>query len=102
MRLFPVYCLFLLSISSCSSKDDEPTAGSTSIKVSIADISIDEGSSDTNVFVRMSLSAPASELITVFISTEDGTAEANTDYTPFENVPIVFEIEIRRRNINLS
>ena len=61
------------------------------VKISIQDLSIEEGSVDKNAFVRLQLNASSDGLITAHISSSDVSTTAGDDYTSFENVPIVFE-----------
>lgn len=86
--------LFFLILSilviSCSSKDDDGTSTSP-VNISIQDLSIQEGNVDKNAFVRLQLNTPSNKLITAFISSNNLSAEANADFTPFVNDPVVFE-----------
>ncbi len=83
------FCL-LVFFESCDKPDD---GGSTpaQIDISIQTLSVLEGEENSNVFVRVQLSATSDELITAYISSVDRTAIAGEDYFGFENVPIVFE-----------
>ncbi len=82
----------LLFFSACSSKEDDGTTPTDEeVRISIQDLSINEGNDDSNIFVRLQLNRESDQSITAHIRSIDALAEANTDYTPFDNVSIVFE-----------
>lgn len=87
--------LMLCSVA-CGSKDDEADPGGngggtdTIVKVTVQDLSIDEGSTDKNIFVRIQLSTASQQLNTVYISSRDVSATDGEDFVGFSNIPIVF------------
>ncbi len=80
----------LLLIFSCGDGGSEDPVVDA-VKVSIVEISVDEGEDDSNTFVRIRLNKETQTLVTAYISSVDGTATAGEDYVGFSNVPIVFE-----------
>ena len=85
----------LILTTACGSKDDDPNpggggGGETPINVTVQDLSIDEGSTDKNIFVRIQISAPSDVQNTVYISSREVSATAGEDFTAFSNIPVVF------------
>ncbi len=83
--------VLVLGIFMSCSVDEEPEPMVTAPIVSVEDIIVEEGNDNKFVFVRLVLNKQATELGTVYISSEDVTAEAGVDYVAFDNVPVVFE-----------
>jgi len=84
-----ISCTILFGYSCGDDGGDEPTIVAS--KISIQEISVDEGEDDSNTFVRIRLNTATETLITARISSVDGTATAGEDYVAFDNIPIVFE-----------
>lgn len=90
LKAFILIISVLLFTYSCGdSGTEDPVVDA--VKVSIQEISVDEGEDDSNTFVRIRLNKETPTLVTAYISSVDGTATAGEDYVAFENVPIVFE-----------
>ncbi len=82
--------IMLFGFMSC--QDNPNDSGSVDqIEVSLQALNILEENVDQSVFVQMQLSEESDELITVYVSSGNGTADESEDYFPFENIPIVFE-----------
>lgn len=96
------FCLLFIA-SSCE-KETPDTTGETPVSVSISELSLDEGAEAevSKAFVRIRLGKEATELITVYVSTEDGTATQGEDYLSFENMPIVFEPGDKNKDFQIS
>lgn len=71
---------------------DKNTGGEQPISpaLSIESISVNEGNSETPVYVRLRLSAASDKIVTAYVSTVDGSAKADTDYRPVSQAPLVF------------
>ncbi len=60
-------------------------------RITVSDISLNEGASNTSFEFELRLSNPASKPVTVSFSTEDGTAKAGADYTVVQNGQVSFQ-----------
>ncbi|MFN0175511.1 MAG: family 16 glycosylhydrolase [Saprospiraceae bacterium] len=80
------FALLLLSCSKNSGEQPAPTPPTLSIE----GIAVAEGNSEAPVYIRLRLSAAADNIVTAYISTEDGSANADTDYRPVSQTPVVF------------
>lgn len=83
-----LFFLQLISILGCTKKMDPPAElpGLT-----VETLMIEEGDQEKPVYLRLLLEAPPAETARVFVSSENGTAEANSDYVSFQNQEIVFQ-----------
>ena len=88
-QVLSAFCLLLLAFA-CKSSDDDGTTTPVAVKISVQDLSIDEGNVNKNVFVRLQLSASTDQLITAYISSKDVSASAGNDFSSFDNIPVVF------------
>ncbi len=82
-----------MALYSCNN-DDEPTPDPEPdpVNISVSDLSVDEGNGYVNINIQLELDAAAEQQVSVNISTTDGSAEANKDYVPVDNEPIVFAV----------
>lgn len=87
MKKLPIFAIVIatLLVSYCK-KDDV----SGPVTISISDVTVDEGNEYATINIQLKLDATADEQITAYISSTDGTAEANKDYIPFTDEPVVF------------
>ena len=98
-----LFFVFALLILGCGSSDDE-TPGpmpSDPVKVSISNISADEGNGFSNVTVELTLDVAADEPVTANVSTNEGTAESNKDFVPVSNLPVVFSVGQTSQTFNI-
>jgi len=80
--------LSVLFFLQCDSDDETPETNN--VNLSILDLSANEGGEYTTLSVQLKLDAASDEQITAIISTNDGTAESNKDYIPFNNESVIF------------
>ena len=96
-----VFPLLILGLLQCSKNNDDDT-GNNSVRISISDLSVDEGQNYTNIAVQLKLDAASDQQITANISTSDGTAEANRDYRPVDNEAVVFAARETEKTYEIS
>ncbi len=105
---FVKYTFKLLSLSllvftfSCGDNDggDDPMV--TNPKVSVQALSLDEGEDDSKAFVRVRLDKEAQSLVTVYLSSVDGSAEGGVDYEAFSEVPLVFSPGDKNKDFQIT
>jgi len=90
-RLNKYFFLFALLALGCGTDEGMEPPTTTVSKISVEDISIEEGDDLNFVFVRLILDKPSTGNVTATISSFGVEAEAGTDFVAFENVPVVFE-----------
>lgn len=73
----------LLTIVACDPEDENP--GTTFPAISVEDFTITEGNEDGFLFVRLVLDKTSESVITARISSENGSAEAGSDFVGFAN-----------------
>jgi len=87
--LFGPILLALLTFSHCNNDDDDVDAADP-VRLSIADVSVNEGDEYLSLTLRLQLDGAAEEQVTALISTSEGTAESNKDFIPFQDAQVVF------------
>ncbi len=97
LALFSVLCL------TCSCGTEEPPAPPTDTKprVSIVALSVLEGDDEQSVFVSVRLSKASTELVSIFVESEDGTAAAGLDYVTVSKL-VEFGIGSTQENVELT
>ncbi|MEN0003244.1 MAG: Calx-beta domain-containing protein [Bacteroidota bacterium] len=80
--------LTLLFIVSCGD-DDEPALNS--VRLSINDLEVMEGDEDNMVSLTLQLDEPAEDVITIALSSMEGTAEEDIDYVGFSSEVVSFQ-----------
>jgi len=101
-RMRYLFFLFLsISISSCGT--EEPPKPPTNLKpsVSIDALSILEGDEDKSVFVTARLSKSSTERVTIFVESENGSAEAGSDYVAISE-SVEFDVGSAQEAIKLD
>ena len=91
MRILLAFFVVLLFASCDSDRGDDGTDPmmNAGIKISVEDLSVNEGNENNFVFVRLILSGTSTSNITANISSRDDQAVAGEDFVGFENVPVV-------------
>lgn len=74
----------------------------TNPKVSVQALSLNEGEDDSKAFVRIRLDKDAESLITVYLSSVDGSAEGGVDYESFSEVPLVFSPGDKNKDFQIT
>lgn len=97
-----LFFLFLsISISSCGT--EEPPKPPTDLKpsVSIDALSVVEGDEDKSVFVSVRLSKSSTEPVTIFVESQNGSAEAGSDYVAVSE-SVEFAVGSAQENVKLD
>lgn len=98
--ILSICCLFFLN--SCGTKDEPGNGNSGELPVvSLDALSILEGNEDKSVFISARLSKASEEVVTIFVESTDGTAEAGSDYEAISTA-IDFEPGVIQANIRVN
>ncbi len=71
----------------CSS---EPTPDVEKPDINMEGLTIEEGDSDKDIFLTLTMSGPVGDTVIVFVSTVDGTATGGEDFEILETFPVLF------------
>jgi len=91
-RGFIFLMVVLLTFSCKKSTGDNSQRTQSNPSISISDVNLFEGNSDTTAFqFEITLSKPTSKVVTVNYSTGDGTARSGQDYVAISNQVLSFQ-----------
>ncbi len=92
MNLFHVFFAAIILLTTSCAKDDPGEDLQVPVaRLSIDDLAIDEGRSNSSIYISLRLSAPASQPVTVYLKAVSGTATAGEDFQELTNALVVFE-----------
>jgi len=86
---------------SCGDGEGPPPVVATKPTVSLDALDVLEGNADKSIFASVRLSKAADEVVTIFVETEDVSAEAGTDYVAVSR-SVEFPIGTVQENIKLE
>ncbi len=84
-------CCIVLLLLGCNKEDDNAPPPVNTTKLSLVDLTVDEGDADKNIFIQIQLNQAATKEVSATISSSDGTAQGGADYVAFIDEPIVFQ-----------
>lgn len=96
-----LYLLLLVLTTAASCTDEAPTPPDSLPLVSIDEFNVREGNEDLTVFLSVRLSKASDEQVTIFVESEDVTAEAGQDYQAISTA-ITFAAGDVQENIQLN
>jgi len=82
MKNFPIFLVLFAFLLACNDEGGSTTTPPSLPEVSLEAFIATEGNQNTSVFLSTRLSKTSDEAVTIFVESEDGSAEAGTDYEP--------------------